>query len=156
GQSIQRSAALSRAFNHDAAGDLALSRHRQGRIDRDGAAHRAPLRVSEGDRLLGWRGDRAMIHIDDLELYTESHGDRYEVRVKLLGREAGGRDLGCMLHEIPPGKHSWPYHFHWANEEAIYVLAGQGILRTPQGEIAVGPGDYMAFPVGPEYAHQMI
>ena len=97
-----------------------------------------------------------MIHIDDLEPYTETHGDRYEIRVKLLGMEAGGKDLGCMMHEIPPGKASWPYHFHWANEESIYVLAGQGTLRTPQGEIAVGPGDYMAFPVGPEYAHQMI
>lgn len=97
-----------------------------------------------------------MIHIDDLEAYTETHGDRYEIRVKLLAMEAGGKDLGCMLHEIPPGKHSWPYHFHWANEEAIYVLSGQGTLRTAQGEVAVGPGDYMAFPVGPEYAHQMI
>jgi uncharacterized cupin superfamily protein len=97
-----------------------------------------------------------MIHIDDAETYADTHGDRYEVRVKLLGLGAGGKDLGCMLHEIPPGKESWPYHFHWANEEAIYVLSGQGTLRTPQGEVACGPGDYMAFPVGPEFAHQMI
>ena len=96
-----------------------------------------------------------MVHIDDLEAYTDSHGE-HEISVKLVGREAGSRDLGCMLHEIPPGKKSWPYHFHWANEEAIYVLAGQGTLRLPSGEVAVGPGDYLAFPTGPEYAHQMI
>ncbi|TMQ02533.1 MAG: cupin domain-containing protein [Deltaproteobacteria bacterium] len=97
-----------------------------------------------------------MIHIDDLEPCTEARGDRCEVRVKLLGKEAGGKDLGCMLYELPPGKQSWPYHFHWANEEAIYVLAGQGTLRTPHGEVAVGAGDYLAFPAGPEHAHQMI
>jgi uncharacterized cupin superfamily protein len=96
-----------------------------------------------------------MIHVDDAATYTEAHGDRYEIRVQLLGLEAGAADLGCMLHEIPPGKQSWPYHFHWGNEEAIYVLSGQGVLRTPQGEVAVGPGDYMAFPVGPAFAHQM-
>jgi uncharacterized cupin superfamily protein len=97
-----------------------------------------------------------MIHVDDLEAYVEEHGDRYQVSVKLLAMAAGGKDLGCMLHEIAPGKQSWPYHFHWANEEAIYVLAGQGTLRTPDGEIPVGRGDYMAFPVGPAFAHQMI
>jgi uncharacterized cupin superfamily protein len=97
-----------------------------------------------------------MIHIDEAPTYSEQHGDRCQVGVKLLALAAGGHDLGCMLHEIPPGKASWPYHFHWANEEAIYVLSGQGTLRTPDGEVAVGPGDYLAFPVGPAFAHQMI
>ena len=97
-----------------------------------------------------------VVHQDQVETYTETHGDHHEIRVKLLGREAGGKELGCMLHEIPPGKQSWPYHFHRANEEAIYVLAGQGTLRVPQGEVSVGPGDYLAFPVGPEFAHQML
>src|ERR1051326_1245393 len=96
-----------------------------------------------------------IVHIDDLEAYAETHGE-HSVSIKLLGKAAGSRDIGCMLHEVPPGKKSWPYHFHWANEEAIYVLAGQGTLRLPSGEVAVGPGDYMAFPTGPEYAHQMV
>jgi hypothetical protein len=34
-----------------------------------------------------------MIHIDDIPIFTETHGDDYEIRVKLLGAEAGGRDL---------------------------------------------------------------
>ena len=97
-----------------------------------------------------------MIHIEDIPVFTETHGDDYEIRVKLLGAEAGGRDLGCMLHEIPAGKRSWPFHFHWANEEAIYVLSGRGTLRVSAGEFEVGPGDYLSFPVGPEYAHQMM
>ena len=77
------------------------------------------------------------------------------MRLKQLGKAAGGRKLGCMMHELPPGKRAWPYHYHLANEEAIYVLAGQGTLRLPSGEVSIAAGDYLAFPIGEAFAHQI-
>lgn len=76
-------------------------------------------------------------------------------RRKRLAAPAGGRLLGCSLYEIDPGARHWPYHYHLANEEAIFVLAGEGVLRRPDGELVVGVGDYVTFPVGPAGAHQL-
>lgn len=47
----------------------------------------------------------------------------------------------------------WPYHFHTGNEEAVYVLAGEGVLRTPDGEETIEAGDYAAFAASEEGAH---
>lgn len=56
---------------------------------------------------------------------------------KQLGALAGSEKLGCSLYQLPPGCHSFPDHFHYANEEAIYVLEGQGRLRLAGEEIDI-------------------
>jgi uncharacterized cupin superfamily protein len=83
--------------------------------------------------------------------------DRAETgfRRKRLAAAADGDCLGCSIYELPPGKRSWPFHFHTGNEEAIYVLAGTGRLRTQDGSESLEPGDYVTFPVGPEGAHRV-
>lgn len=40
-----------------------------------------------------------------------------------------------------------------ANEEAMYVLDGEGTLRTPSGKTGIESGDYVSFPVGEPGAH---
>lgn len=97
--------------------------------------------------------------VDQTDLDWERTGDEDEggvVRRKRLGAAAGGEALGCSLHELPPGEGSWPYHWHAANEEAIYVLAGRGFVRLPDGEARLSPGDYLARPAGPEGAHRVV
>jgi uncharacterized cupin superfamily protein len=69
---------------------------------------------------------------------------------------AGGQKLGCSLYEQPPGKRAFQYHFHTANEEAVYVLEGEGTLRIGAREVPLRAGDYVALPVGEETAHQVI
>lgn len=76
-------------------------------------------------------------------------------RGRALGRAAGGAALGCAYMELEPGFTSYPYHFHSSLEEALYVLEGEGTLRIGPDEIAVGAGDYVTFPVGPEHAHTL-
>ncbi|MDY6819261.1 MAG: cupin domain-containing protein [Halobacteriales archaeon] len=76
-------------------------------------------------------------------------------RRKRLGAAAGSDALGCSLYELPPGARSWPYHFHTGNEEAIYVLAGTGELRTPDGMVPLAAGDYVALPADAEGAHRV-
>ncbi|HUP20731.1 MAG TPA: cupin domain-containing protein [Gemmatimonadota bacterium] len=72
---------------------------------------------------------------------------------KRLGRAAGARLLGASLWRLQPGERNCPYHVHHVNEEAFFVLSGRAVLRTPDGEREVGPGDAMAFPPGPDGAH---
>ncbi|WP_331235027.1 cupin domain-containing protein [Natronorarus salvus] len=74
-------------------------------------------------------------------------------RWKRLARETGGTHLGCTLEKIQPGGCPANYHYHLANEEALYVIEGRGTLRTPEGNNVIGPGDYVAFPVGEAGAH---
>ena len=57
--------------------------------------------------------------------------------------------------EILPGKRSFDYHYHDTDEEAFYIISGQGLLRTPQGELSVKQGDCILLPPGPENAHSI-
>ena len=97
-----------------------------------------------------------VVHVDELDWKRCSRGGRLESRRKQLGAAAGGHKLGCSMFEILPGKRPFPYHWHAANEEAIYVLAGRGTLRLAGEELPLSAGDYVACPVGEEGAHQLI
>lgn len=96
-----------------------------------------------------------VVHASDLPWTDLAHGTRMAVRRKQLGAAAKGRKLGCSLVELPPGKQSWPAHYHLANEEALYVLSGTGRLRLGGEVVAVEAGDYVALPPGAECAHQL-
>lgn len=76
-------------------------------------------------------------------------------RRKRLANVAGGETLGCSLYELPGGKRSWPYHYHAANAEALYVLEGHGTVRLHDGEQDLTPGDYVAFPAGERGGHRV-
>ena len=92
----------------------------------------------------------------DLQWDEQSHGEKFGYRRKQLGSAAGGEKLGCSLYEVLPGRRAFPYHYHLANEEAIYVLEGSGTLRIGEEEIRVSEGDYVALPARAEAAHQLI
>lgn len=97
-----------------------------------------------------------IVHERDLAPVTgESPDGAFVVHRKQLGRESGGRALGCGLIEVPPGKKAWPHHYHWANEEAMYVLSGEGTVRLADGEWPIAAGDYVTFLRGPEGVHQV-
>jgi uncharacterized cupin superfamily protein len=66
---------------------------------------------------------------NELQWGEQSHGEKFGYRRKSLSSATGGEKLGCSLYEAPPGRRAWPYHYHLANEEAIYVLHGSGTLR---------------------------
>ena len=76
-------------------------------------------------------------------------------RRKRLGAAAGGKGIGVSWFEIQPGKKAFPHHFHLANEEAVFVLEGEGTLRLGDEEHRIRAGDYIAFPPGPP-GHQIV
>lgn len=95
------------------------------------------------------------IHPTDLSWDETDRGDCH-FRRKQLGGATDDEALGCSLYEVPPGKRAWPYHYHTANAEAIYVLAGEGELRGPEDETEpLESGVYAAFPAGPDGAHEI-
>jgi uncharacterized cupin superfamily protein len=96
-----------------------------------------------------------VINPDEVEPFEMQKG-RHHMRIRQLADEAGNQQLGARLTEIPPGKISYPAHYHCANEEAVYIVSGAGTARIGDAQVPVRAGDWIAYPVGPEYAHQLI
>ncbi|MEQ9073413.1 MAG: cupin domain-containing protein [Sandaracinaceae bacterium] len=95
-----------------------------------------------------------VVHLESIAPTTTEEGPHRFTR-RQLGAPAGSVQLGCSHVTLPPGARSWPRHWHEVNEEAIYVLSGEGVLLLGEARVAVKAGDYAALPVGEAHAHQM-
>ena len=84
-----------------------------------------------------------------------AHG-RFAIRGTRVGASAGAERLGATVYELAPGKRNLPYHAHFGIEELLIVLSGRPTLRTPAGERELEEGAVVAFPAGPDGAHQLI
>ena len=76
-------------------------------------------------------------------------------RYESVARNAGSERLGASIYDLPPGQATFPYHYHFSNEELLIVLRGQPHLRTPAGWHRLDEGEVVAFPVGERGAHQL-
>ena len=97
-----------------------------------------------------------LVHSDEIEWKQQEHNGKKLFRRRKLAQAAGGDKIGCSQYEIPPGGRLWPYHYHYGNEEAIFVLSGSGKLRLPDGEYPLAPGDYVSLKTGPAGAHRVM
>jgi uncharacterized cupin superfamily protein len=79
----------------------------------------------------------------------------FDCRRAFVGRQAGAERLGASVWDVPPGQAAYPYHFHLAEEEMLFVLSGRPSLRTPEGWRDLEPGDTVSFLVGEAGAHQL-
>jgi len=86
--------------------------------------------------------------------YWPEH-ENYEKRWLRVGERLGGELLGGTLYELPPGKKSFPFHWHQGTEEVIVVLEGEPTLRTADGEQQLKRGDAVSFLRGAEGVHQL-
>jgi uncharacterized cupin superfamily protein len=91
----------------------------------------------------------------DLDWKEYDEGEN-SFRRKELANATDAEKLGCSLYELDPAKRSWPYHYHTANEEAIYVLSGSGMVRLGGEERPLEAGDYVAFPADESGGHQVV
>ncbi len=87
--------------------------------------------------------------------WTEAAQGKFRYQRKSFTAAAGMRQLGASVYEIEPGASAFPRHYHCANEEAIYVLEGEGVLIVGDAEVKMGAGDFAALPRGDEYAHRI-
>ena len=89
--------------------------------------------------------------------YPEPYRSRVLPREKLqLGKALGLRQFGVNLTTLPPGKESSMRHWHTHEEEFVYVLEGEVVLRTDAGEQTLRAGCCAGFPAGSGDGHQLI
>jgi len=72
-----------------------------------------------------------------------------------LGDAAGLKNLGVHMMTVAPGDRSSEYHCHRYEDEAIYVLSGQGTAVIGEDSYKIGAGDFLGFPGGGP-AHETI
>jgi uncharacterized cupin superfamily protein len=96
-----------------------------------------------------------VVHRDEVPPMPMKKG-KHQMELRRLGAAAGGEMIGANLTEVAPGSVSFPFHYHCATEEALYVLRGTGVARIGDARVPVREGDWLAFPTGAAHAHQMI
>lgn len=62
--------------------------------------------------------------------------------------QAGGHPFDLQIRRMPAGAAICPYHSHSMQWELLVFTAGRGLVRTPEGRHAVGPGDVVLHPPG--------
>jgi uncharacterized cupin superfamily protein len=70
-----------------------------------------------------------------------------------LGDAAGLTQFGVNLLELDPGQWSSQRHWHTAEDEFVYVLAGEVVLVTDAGEEVLRVGDCAGFRRGDPDGH---
>jgi len=93
--------------------------------------------------------------------YPEPYRSRVLPREKRqLGDACGLTKIGINHTTLPPGKESSMRHWHTHEEEFIYVLSGEVVLRTDAGEQVLKAGMCAGFPVSADGktgdGHQLI
>src|SRR5690606_17183430 len=56
----------------------------------------------------------------------------------------------------PPGKESSMRHFYTHEDELVFVLEGELVLRTDEGEQVLTAGTCAGFPAGVRHGHQLV
>jgi quercetin dioxygenase-like cupin family protein len=64
----------------------------------------------------------------------------------VIGPAQGAPFFNMRVFEVQPG-HATPHHSHWWEHE-VFVLTGQGAVRTEQGEVTIGHGSTVFVPGG--------
>ncbi len=96
-----------------------------------------------------------VVNRDELEPMEMRQGT-FHVRGRRFGPHAGNQQLGGQLLELQPGEKAFPFHYHCANEESVYVISGTGTVRIGDQRVAIRAGDWIAHPIGPDHPHQII
>jgi uncharacterized cupin superfamily protein len=73
-----------------------------------------------------------------------------------LGDALGLTKIGVNCTTLAPGKASSMRHWHTAEDELVYVLEGEVVLRTNHGEQVLRAGACAGFPAGVEDGHHLI
>lgn len=97
-----------------------------------------------------------IVNLAEIEPGDMFPGTKFASRARRLTTAVGSRGIGCSWFEVQPGKAAFPFHWHSANEESMFILEGEGTLRLGDERHPVRAGDYVALLTGPDHAHQLI
>ncbi len=89
--------------------------------------------------------------------YPEPYRARVLPRSKrAIGDALGLTRIGINYTVLPPGKESSMRHWHTHEDEFVFVLQGELVLRTSRGEQVLTAGMCAGFPAGVEDGHHLI
>lgn len=89
--------------------------------------------------------------------YPEPFRSRVLPREKrALGDATGLTKIGINLTTLMPGKESSVRHYHTLEDEFVFVLEGEVVLRTDEGEQTLVAGMCAGFPAGTNNGHQLV
>jgi uncharacterized cupin superfamily protein len=89
--------------------------------------------------------------------YPAPFNEKAASRIKQgLGDAGGLSDFGVNLTHLPPSGWSSQRHWHSAEDEFVYVLSGEVVLITDDGEEILRAGDCAAFPKNVANGHHLI
>lgn len=89
--------------------------------------------------------------------YPEEFRSRVTPREKrALGDALGLTRFGVNLTTLPPGKESSLRHYHAREDELVYILEGEVVLRTDEGEQLLTAGMCAGFPAGTTNGHHLV
>jgi uncharacterized cupin superfamily protein len=89
--------------------------------------------------------------------YPEPYRARVLPReLRRLGEALGLTRVGVNLATLAPGRESSMRHWHTHEDEFVYVLEGEVMLRTERGEQPLAAGMCAGFPAGSRDGHQLV
>ena len=89
--------------------------------------------------------------------YPESLQARVLPREKrALGDALGLTKIGINLSTLLPGKESALRHHHSHEDEFVFIVEGEVVLRTDEGEQVLTAGMCAGFPAGARNGHQLV
>jgi uncharacterized cupin superfamily protein len=89
--------------------------------------------------------------------YPEPYRSRVLPRSKRrVGDALGLTRIGINYTVLPPGKESSMRHWHTHEDEFVFVLQGEVVLRTEAGEELLKAGMCAGFPAGVQDGHHLI
>jgi len=101
----------------------------------------------------------------DLQTIAQRRGSNYPApydreaanRVRQRLGDAGGlTQFGVNLMRLEPGAWSSQRHWHSDEDEFVYVLSGEVVLRSDDGEQVLRAGDCAAFPRNIPNGHHLV
>lgn len=93
---------------------------------------------------------------NSIEPKHKSEHESYEYYKYEVTKPSKENQCYVAIYKIPPQKANYPYHYHLKNEEVFYIISGNGILETPDGNKTISAGDIVVSPPLEKGAHRII
>ena len=101
--------------------------------------------------------DPSTVAVRNTSGYPEPYRSRVLPREKrALGDALGLTKIGVNLTTLPPGKESAMRHWHTREDELVFVVEGEVVLVTDEGEQVLRAGQCAGFPAGSKNGHQLV
>ena len=103
-----------------------------------------------------------VVNVSDVEkLESTTYPEPYRKEVagrtkRVLGDLFGLRNFGVVLVDLPPGAWSAQRHWHTEEDEFVYVVSGELMLVTDEGDTVLSEGMVCGFAAGRENGHHIV